>query len=156
MSTRRFLGALAVLLALLALAAAAVEPSPANAQSQTPIPIRPLVEVTPDEWLDGVNHYRRASALPVVAERSEWPDGIVKHLEYLAFTPSELRTGEYANAHTENPDSQWYTPEGDAAGRSSNLVFGATPRDAIEGWMTAPFHAIGILAPSCWRSPSGR
>ena len=65
----------------------------------------------------------------------------------LANTPLEFRTGAYASAHTENPESPWYTTEGDAAGRSSDIGGGSSERGAIEGWMRAPFHAVGILRP---------
>ena len=93
-------------------------------------------------WLETVNYYRLGSGLSAVTNEPAWSAGIVKHLAYLRDTPSDLRTGQYANAHTENPASTSYTPEGAAAGGSSNLGGGASERAAIEGWMTAPFHAI--------------
>jgi hypothetical protein len=106
-------------------------------------------------WLQTVNYYRTSSGLAPVTEEASWSDGILKHLRYLANTPSALMTGAYASAHTENPASPWYTAEGDTAGRSSNIGGGATERDAIEGWMAAPFHAIGILRPQLERSAFG-
>jgi hypothetical protein len=98
-------------------------------------------------WLQTVNYYRTTSGLQPVVDEPAWSDGIVKHLTYLRYTPPELMTGVYANAHTENPASPYYTPEGAEAGGSSNLGGGSSPRKAIEGWMAAPFHAIGILRP---------
>ena len=100
-------------------------------------------------WLDRVNAYRAASGLSEVVETPEWSDGIRKHLEYLKHTPSSLRTGAYANAHYENPESPYYTKEGAAAGLSSNLGHRrTTDAGSIDRWMTTPFHAIGILRPS--------
>ena len=76
-------------------------------------------------WLDRVNAYRAASGLSEVVETPEWSDGIRKHLEYLKHTPSSLRTGAYANAHYENPESPYYTKEG------------APPRAYRRTWATA-------------------
>jgi hypothetical protein len=98
-------------------------------------------------WLDLVNDYRAMAGLPGVVEEPSWSDGLAKHLTYLQMTPASLKTGAYASAHTENPASLWYTPEGADAGRSADLYIGtvANDRTAIEAWMAAPFHAIGIL-----------
>lgn len=99
-------------------------------------------------WLETLNWYRAASGLPTVTENTSWNAGIAAHLRYLKLTPPSYRTGEYANAHTENPRSPYYTPEGDAAGRSSNLTFYSdSERGAVDDWMAAPFHAIGLLRP---------
>ncbi len=106
-------------------------------------------------WLETVNSYRLGSGLSAITDEPAWSVGIVKHLVYLRDTPSALRTGQYANAHTENPASTSYTPEGAAAGGSSNLGGGQNERAAIENWMTAPFHAIGMLRPSLQRSAFG-
>jgi len=103
-------------------------------------------------WLETVNYYRSSSGLAEVSAEPAWIDGQVKHLAYLANTPSAFRVGEYANAHTENPASPWYTPEGDKAGRSSNIGGGRSEREAIEGWMTAPFHSIGVMRPGLTRA----
>jgi len=114
------------------------------------------VAVPPADWLGTVNHYRTASGLAAVTEEPSWSDGIRKHLTYLQQTPAELRVGEYANAHRENPASPWYTLEGDQAGRLSNLGWGSDDRTVIEGWMNAPFHAIGILRPRLNRAAFAR
>ena len=120
-------------------------------------PSRPArIAVPADDWLGAVNHYRRQSGLEPVAADPARAEGIRLHLEYLANTPASLRTGPYANDHTENPASPWYTDAGDAAARSSNLGRGATDRLAIEAWMAAPFHAIGILRPALRTSSFAR
>ena len=106
-------------------------------------------------WLNTMNYYRRTSGVDSVVEEPSWSAGIVSHLVYLRDTPASYRTGNYQSAHTENPASPAYTPDGDAAGGSSNLGGGSDQRSAIEGWMTAPFHAIGILRPNLESSAFG-
>jgi hypothetical protein len=97
-------------------------------------------------WLDTLNWYRVASGLPPVTENTVWSAGLEAHIAYLANTPQQYRVGEYANAHMENPASPFYSPEGDAAGRTSNLTFHSeSDQAAINLWMAAPFHAIGVL-----------
>ena len=53
--------------------------------------------------------------------------------------------------HAEDPGNPWYTPEGNAAGTSSNVAgspnIDAGDDFAIDSWMQAPFHALGILDP---------
>lgn len=104
-------------------------------------------------WLEVVNYYRRASGLAPVTANPAWVAGLVAHLNYLERTPWSMRTGLYANAHQENPASPWYTAAGEEAGRSSNLGGDAgSDRENISGWLSAPFHAIGILRPSLTQS----
>jgi hypothetical protein len=100
-------------------------------------------------WLEAVNWYRAASGLSPVVEDTTGNAAIAAHLEYLKSTPASLRTGQYANAHSENPASPHYTQAGAAAGGSSNLTSGSSSeRGAIDSWMAAPFHAVGILRPN--------
>jgi len=57
-------------------------------------------------------------------------------------------TGQYASAHTENRKSQYYTKSGAQEGSRSDLLLGGgvgTPLPDIDNWLTAPFHAIGML-----------
>lgn len=98
-------------------------------------------------WLETINHYREGSGLGPLVVETAWTDPIVKHLVYLRDTPAEYFTGEYANLHRENPTSPYYTPEG--AGNSHNvLTWAATERQAMEGWIAAPFHALVGLDPT--------
>ncbi len=99
-------------------------------------------------WLTRVNDIRTANGLAPVAVEPAWNEGIAAHLKYIRLTPPEYKTGEYANAHRENPASPYYTVEGDNAGRSSNLTYGSRDElDAVNAWLAAPFHAIGMLRP---------
>ena len=68
-----------------------------------------------------------------------------------------VKTGEIA--HTEDPGSQWYTAEGAEAAANGNVAVSGTTAwtdvDAINDWMSGPFHGIGILDPSLERSGFG-
>lgn len=101
---------------------------------------------TPD-WLSTINYWRQAAGLAAVSDQPAWDVGIQHHLTYLEDTPASYRTGQYASAHTENPQSPYYTSDGATEGGDSDLVLGGavTNLDAIDDWLTAPFHAIGML-----------
>ena len=102
---------------------------------------------TTPAWLADLNSVRVAAGVPAVRETSAWTLGIEHHLTYLEKTDPSLRTGQYASAHTENPDSPYYTTDGALEGSRSNLVrnYDAYPGGAVDSWWTAPFHAIGML-----------
>jgi hypothetical protein len=102
-----------------------------------------------DAWLAEVNKYRTAAGLRPVVENRAWVVGLQHHFTYLEKTDRSLRTGAYASAHTENPKSPWFTVDGEQAGRSSDLFGGSIgPRADIDVWLSAPYHAIGMLRPS--------
>jgi hypothetical protein len=98
-------------------------------------------------WLAEINQYRGATGLAPVAENPAWNAGIEHHLTYLENTPAQYRTGDYASAHTENSASPYYTADGAAEAGYSDLALGGatTPRRAVDTWLAAPFHAIGML-----------
>jgi hypothetical protein len=98
-------------------------------------------------WLGEVNKYRLASGLSAVTANSDWIAGLQSHFTYLARTPASYLTGPYANLHTENPASPYYTAGGALEGGRSNLSLGSvrSPVSDIDGWLAAPFHAIGML-----------
>jgi hypothetical protein len=98
-------------------------------------------------WLTEINQYRAAAGLDPVIENPAWDTGIAHHLTYLENTPAQYRTGAYASAHTENPASPYYTADGAAEAGYSDLALGGatTPLRAVDTWLAAPFHAIGML-----------
>ncbi len=102
-------------------------------------------------WLQEINRYRLAAGLAPVREEPAWSAGILAHLRYLERTPLSFLTGPYRNLHEENPASPFFTKEGAAAGTSSDLGHGTSDLGAIDGWLSAPFHAIGILRPGLRR-----
>ncbi len=95
-------------------------------------------------WLERVNFYRAEARLPTVSEdpmlsRADW-----QHARYMVMH-NEVK-------HSENPRDTWATPEGAAAAAVSNLAastrFSEPDEWAVDVWMQAPFHAIGILDPA--------
>jgi hypothetical protein len=98
-------------------------------------------------WLTALNLRRAEAGVPPVAENLAYSVGNALHARYL------VKTGILGldGAHAENPSGPWYTPDGDAAGRSSNTmesqVFDTTDQFAVDGWVEAPFHAIQMFNP---------
>jgi hypothetical protein len=136
--------AAAVVLGLAAGALAAAPAAGAAPSSATPA----------SSWIDTVNWYRSMAHVAPVVEDASWSDGLAKHLTYLHDTPTSLKTGVYASAHTENPASPAYTTDGASAGASADIYFGAAPSEqaTVDAWMAAPFHAIGILRSNLQRA----
>jgi hypothetical protein len=98
-------------------------------------------------WLQRLNDVRVSAGVAAASENTSWTTGIQHHLTYLEQTDPALRTGQYASVHTENPASPYYTSDGALEGSRSNLVKDAsqTSTSAVDYWLGAPFHAIGML-----------
>lgn len=94
-------------------------------------------------WLAYVNYYRALAGLAPVYENTSWSDGGWLHSRYMV-------KNDYVS-HYEDPQKPWYTREGDQAARTSNLMASSDSSNsdhyAIDLWMQAPFHAVGILDP---------
>lgn len=107
--------------------------------------VPPHITPPPEEagWLAYVNYYRALAGLSPVSENTSWSDGGWLHARYMV-------KNDYIS-HSEDPMKPWYTPEGDQAARTSNLMASSnssnTDHYAIDLWMQAPFHAVGILDP---------
>lgn len=97
----------------------------------------------PRAWLDYLNFYRATARLSPVTENPAWSAGDRNHAMYI------VKNG--ALEHDEDPDNAFFTPEGQAAARQSNLFHGADIDDAdwsaMDMWMQSPFHAVGVLDP---------
>ena len=106
---------------------------------------------TPPGWLERLNLHRAAARLPLIAEVNEtWNDGCEKHAMYMV--------KNHAIGHSENPANEWYSLEGHGCAKSSNVLGSSLPRsdeEAIDGWMEAPFHAVGMLDPHLEESGFG-
>jgi hypothetical protein len=99
-------------------------------------------------WLATINYWRAATGLPPVTDNPAWDQGLLNHFIYLEKTPAHYKTGQYASLHTENPASPDYTASGAKEAGSSDLAPGAsTDLGALDEWLAAPFHAIGMLRP---------
>ena len=115
----------------------------------------PGPQPVPDDWLGAVNYYRALAAVPPVTELEYvtwWQDlgdqvpagdACRKHARYMVKTD--------AGGHYEDPSSPWYTPEGERAGRSSNVGvsadMGRTDAVGIGRFASAPFHALNWIGP---------
>lgn len=113
-------------------------PSPTSAAAAGPVPAG---------WLQVVNYYRNIAGLADVTEKDSLSRGDAKHAKWMVKNQSL--------DHGETPGSPFYTPEGNVAGQTSNLLagpWGQTARGSIEQWLAAPFHGAGMLDPLLKRS----
>lgn len=99
---------------------------------------------TTREWLDYLNYYRSQANLPPVSENPSWSMGGYKHSIYIVKND--------AMSHDEDESNPYFTVEGREAARSGNLTassdWQASDSYAIDSWMQAPFHALGVLDPA--------
>jgi hypothetical protein len=95
-------------------------------------------------WLERLNLYRAAALLQPVLEDPVLSGAVLQHARYM------VRHGVLK--HSQNRRDSGATPEGAAAARASNLagsVHSTEPDSwALDTWMQAPFHALGILDPA--------
>ncbi len=95
-------------------------------------------------WLTYMNSFRALVGLPDVSENPTWSDGDWKHSRYMV-------KNNYVG-HSEDPANPWYTPEGLLAAQKGNVFVSSstatTDTDAIDWWMSAPFHAVAVLDPA--------
>jgi hypothetical protein len=94
-------------------------------------------------WLDRLNLYRAAALLPPVLEDPGLSGAVRQHARYMVMHGVVV--------HAQKPRKRWATPEGAAAAAVSNLAgsrAAQTDSWAVDVWMQAPFHALGILDPA--------
>jgi hypothetical protein len=95
-------------------------------------------------WLERLNLYRAAALLPPVVEDPALSVAVLQHATYM------VRHGIVK--HSQKRRDEGATPEGAAAAAVSNLAgsIHSTEPDswAVDTWMQAPFHALGILDPA--------
>jgi hypothetical protein len=94
-------------------------------------------------WLNEFNAWRANTGTSTLSENSTWSAGDVAHATYMV--KSGLVT------HYEDPTNPYYTAAGDAAAKASNIYVssstGTSDVQAIDWWMGAPFHAMGMMDP---------
>ena len=104
-----------------------------------------------DDWLVAVNSYRALGGLPPVTENPDWSQGDLDHSKYI------VKTGDFG--HDEDSSSIWSTAAGREAGLTGNVAGSSgtaySDVDAVEDWLTGPFHGIGILDPQLTQSGFG-
>lgn len=103
------------------------------------------------EWLRTINDYRAAAGLGPVAEVPGWSAQSTEHAHY------QVANGEVTA--TQRPDLPFATAGGSLAARNADLAGMSTElsdRQAIDLWMSSPFHALGILRAELARVGYGR
>ena len=98
-------------------------------------------------WLARLNFYRAMAQLPPVVEDSALSGAVGQHAQYMV--------AHGVVKHSEDRRDTWATPEGAAAAAVSNLAGSTRPGEtdiwAVDMWMQAPFHALGMLDPALRR-----
>lgn len=94
-------------------------------------------------WLSRFNEWRASVGVSQLTENTTWSTGDYDHSVYMV--KNNLIT------HYETTGTPYYTTDGDAAARNGNLYVSSstatTDEQAIDWWMQAPFHSMGMLDP---------
>ena len=134
------------LVAGLALAALVNVPAPKAA----PVHIQ-ATPVSSGGWLDRFNTWRANTGLSSLTENPTWSSGDYNHAQYMVKNNTIT--------HYETPGTPYYTTEGDTAARNSNIYVSSTTattdQEAIDWWMQAPFHALGMMDPRLTQTAFG-
>jgi len=91
-------------------------------------------------WLTRLNAWRATAGVSSLTENATWSAGDYAHAVYMV--KNDLVT------HYETPGVPYYSVAGDTAARDGNLNVNSTTSEtdsqAIDWWMQAPFHAMGL------------
>ena len=102
-------------------------------------------------WLDELNTWRASTGVSALTENTTWSQGDYDHALYMV--KNDLVT------HYETPGVPYYTTAGDAAAQASNIYVSSSTstsdQQAIDWWMQAPFHAMGLMDPRLTQSGFG-
>ena len=94
-------------------------------------------------WLNRFNQWRASTGVSNLTEVPLWSTGDYDHALYMV--KNDLVT------HYETVGTPYYTTDGDTAARNSNIYVSSstatTDEQAIDWWMQAPFHAMGMMDP---------
>jgi uncharacterized protein YkwD len=101
------------------------------------------VDASAVHWLDRLNSYRATAGLGPVSEVGTWSEGARLHSSYLALNN--------VSGHSETPGAPGYSDAGAHAGINGNVIASSASSiagsSAIDSWMAAPFHALGMIDP---------
>jgi len=125
---------------LSALAIGILSAFPTSAIPQVHVATTPVASTG---WLDRLNLWRASLGLSNLTENSTWSAGDYNHAVYMV--KNDLVT------HYETAGTPYYTAAGNTAAQDSNIYVssstGTTDQEAIDWWMQAPFHAMGLMDP---------
>ena len=106
------------------------------------VPVPASAAITPS-WLVRLNNWRATSGVSALSENTAWDQDDYNHSYYM------VKTGLVT--HYEDPANPYYTASGDAGARNGNIQVSSTTAtsddSAIDWWMAAPFHAMGMMDP---------
>lgn len=112
-----------------------------TAATPTPSPSGSSPPATQGTAVAYVNRLRSLGGLPALAENTALGQGLAAHALYMVKND--------VIGHSEDLSLPFSSPEGDTAARNSNLAISSdlqqTDEASIDGWITGPFHAAGIL-----------
>jgi hypothetical protein len=131
-------------------------PGAASSAKSAPAPAAPAAPEPP--WLAMLNRYRRMARLDAVTRDPKLDAGDRAHVNYLFQNyAATIRGGAIPGLemHLETPGNPWYTADGAASGRKSDVDYvyweGRTPAGvenfAIEDWIGGAFHRLPLLSP---------
>jgi uncharacterized protein YkwD len=100
--------------------------------------------------LQCVNFYRKAAGLEPVESDPGLSKGCQAHAEYLVKNAGHPST-QGLGAHDERADLPGFTPEGQRAGKASDISIGIEPQASVDGYMSTFFHRVPILDPELRR-----
>ena len=114
--------------------------APAATQPQISLNSTPA---TTAPWLARLNSWRATTGVASLAENTTWSQGDAAHAVYMV--KNDLVT------HYETFGKPYYSVAGDTAAKASNInvssTTSSTDTNAIDWWMGAPFHALGLMDP---------
>ncbi len=120
---------------------------PVIVKAPTPTPTGTPLPVTPPaagDWQIVLSYYRASARLPALTENAGWSAGAVNHAQYMVKND--------VLASSEDISNTWYSPAGATEAANSNLMLSdnvtVTDRQALDFWMSKPFHALGLLDPA--------
>ncbi|HKW08051.1 MAG TPA: CAP domain-containing protein, partial [Candidatus Dormibacteraeota bacterium] len=94
-------------------------------------------------WLTRLNAWRSNVGEIPLTENTTWSAGDYDHSVYMV--KNNMVT------HYETPGTPYYTTDGDTAARNGNIYVSSstatTDDQAIDWWMAAPFHELGMMDP---------
>lgn len=104
-------------------------------------------------WLDYLNDIRQQAGLPTVSEDTAIAAGAQAHSEYMGRNDNPV-------ARTQLVNNIFYSDEGRIAAQRSNIFAlsspGGTDLWGLNFWLSAPFHALGLLDPQLEQVGYGR
>jgi hypothetical protein len=96
------------------------------------------------DWQTVLAYYRASAHLPPLAVDNSWSAGAANHAHYMVSND--------VLARAEVTGTPWFSPAGATEAANSILMLSdnvaTTDQQALDFWMSKPFHALGLLKPA--------